>query len=116
MPATRTGRRNPKIDFPHWHFRREIVGQKTQSPATAAEVAPTLLSLPSGEVVVIDHKSSAIRPEPCATKAATFGGQLAAYRAALAAQGFTVAGTWIHFPLAAAVIRMELAPEKTRAE
>ncbi len=65
-----------------------------------------LLRLPSGEVVVIDHKSSPIRPDQCAPKAATFGGQLAAYRSALEAQGLTVAGTWIHFPLAAALVRL----------
>jgi regulator of RNase E activity RraA len=60
-----------------------------------------LIRLPSGEVMVIDHKSSPIRPDQCAAKAASFGGQLAAYRAALEAQGLTVAGAWIHFPLAA---------------
>jgi hypothetical protein len=41
-----------------------------------------------------------------AAKAATYAGQLAAYREALTAQGLTVAATWIHFPLAAAVGRM----------
>jgi ATP-dependent exoDNAse (exonuclease V) beta subunit len=66
-----------------------------------------LLRLSSGEVVVIDHKTSPIRADQCAAKAATFGGQLAAYRAALEAQGLTVAGTWIHFPLAAAVAQTD---------
>ncbi len=56
--------------------------------------------------MVIDHKSSPIRPDKCAAKAATFGGQLAAYREALAAQGRMVAATWIHFPLAASMAKV----------
>jgi ATP-dependent exoDNAse (exonuclease V) beta subunit len=64
-------------------------------------VIDLLLRLPSGEVMVIDHKSSPIHPQQCAEKAATFAGQLAAYRAALEAQGLAVREMWIHFPLAA---------------
>lgn len=64
-------------------------------------VIELLLRLPSGEVVVVDHKSIPIRLEQCADKAARFAGQLAAYREALIAQELVVQATWIHFPLAA---------------
>jgi hypothetical protein len=67
-----------------------------------------LLHLPGGDVIVVDHKSSPIRPDQCADKVVTFAGQLTAYREAIAAQGLTVAGTWIHFPLAAVVARIEV--------
>ena len=50
--------------------------------------------------------SGPVRGDHLAAKAATYAGQLAAYREALTAQGLTVAATWIHFPLAAAVGRM----------
>jgi ATP-dependent exoDNAse (exonuclease V) beta subunit len=60
----------------------------------------------SGEVVVVDHKSGPVRRNQLAAKAATYAGQLAAYREALKAQGLTVAATWIHFPLAGAMAGM----------
>ena len=59
-------------------------------------------------------KRGPIRGDQLATEAATYTGQLAAYREALEAQGLTVAGTWIHFPLAAGMIRMDLAPNEAR--
>lgn len=59
-----------------------------------------LLQLPDGDVVVVDHKSAPIRREHCANKAATYAGQLSAYREILRAQGMTIKSAWIHFPLA----------------
>ncbi len=50
-------------------------------------------------------QSSPIRPDQCADKAVSFASRLAAYREALAAQGLTVAATWIHFPLAASMAK-----------
>ena len=64
-----------------------------------------VLQLPSGGVVVIDHKSAPIRRQHCATKIAQFSGQLAAYREVLTATGQTVESEWIHFPLAGVVVR-----------
>lgn len=64
-----------------------------------------VLQLPSGGVVVIDHKSAPIRRQHCATKIAQFSGQLAAYREVLTATGQTVESEWIHFPLAGVVAR-----------
>jgi hypothetical protein len=60
----------------------------------------------SGEVVVVDHKSGPVRRNQLAAKAATYAGQLEAYREALTAQDLTVAATWIHFPLAGAMAGM----------
>ena len=54
----------------------------------------------------MDHKCGPIRRDRLAAKAATYAGQLAAYREALKAQDLTVAATWIHFPLAGAMCRM----------
>jgi superfamily I DNA/RNA helicase len=66
-----------------------------------------LFRQPGGEVVVVDHKCGPIRRDRLAAKAATYAGQLAAYREALAAQELTVAATWIHFPMAAGMVRMD---------
>ena len=68
-----------------------------------------LLRLPDGSVMIVDHKSSPIRRDQCAAKAATYAGQLAAYREALAAQDLPVAATWIHFPLATAMASLKVA-------
>ena len=59
-----------------------------------------VLQLPSGGVVVIDHKSAPIRRQHCAAKAGQFAGQLDAYREVLTSAGALVESTWIHFPLA----------------
>ena len=65
-----------------------------------------LLQLPDGRVVVIDHKSAPIRREHCASKAATFSGQLQSYREILATVGMEVAAMWIHFPFAGVIAKM----------
>ena len=64
-----------------------------------------MLRLPSGQVVVIDHKSAPLRREHCEAKAAHFTGQLAAYSELLTAAGETIESTWIHFPLAGVVAK-----------
>lgn len=64
-----------------------------------------LLELQDGRVVVIDHKSAPIRREYCAAKAATFSGQLSAYREMMTRGGNSVSSCWIHFPLAGVVAR-----------
>ena len=66
-----------------------------------------LLELPSGQLVVIDHKSAPIRREHCAVKAATFSAQLQAYREMLIRAGNEVASCWIHFPLAGIAARQD---------
>lgn len=65
-----------------------------------------LLRLPDGGMVIVDHKSSPVRRDQLSAKAATYAGQLAAYREALEVQDLTVAATWIHFPLAGAMAGM----------
>jgi ATP-dependent exoDNAse (exonuclease V) beta subunit len=67
-----------------------------------------LLQLPDGQVVVIDHKSAPIRREHCAAKAATFSGQLQAYRKMMTRAGNEVSSCWIHFSLAGVAARHEL--------
>ena len=67
-----------------------------------------LLELPSGEVVVIDHKSAPIRRKHCEAKAKQFSGQLAAYRELLTSAEEIVDSTWIHFPLSGVVAKAEL--------
>ena len=84
----------------------------TEVPVTALRAAggqwngsvDLLLRLPGGEVIVIDHKSGPVRRDQLAAKAASYAGQLAAYREALAAQDLAVSAMWIHFPLTAAVV------------
>jgi len=83
-----------------WHTEVPVTAPRTDGGQWNG-VIDFLLRLPSGEVVVVDHKSSPIRADHCADKAASFAGQLCAYRDTLVAQGLVVRETWIHFPLAA---------------
>jgi len=83
-----------------WHTEVPVTAPRAASGQWNGSV-DLLLRLPGGEVVVVDHKSSPIRPDQCADKAVTFAGQLRAYRETLVAQGLVVRETWIHFPLAA---------------
>ena len=69
--------------------------------------ADLLLQLPDGDVVIVDHKSAPIRREHCQAKAATFAGQLRAYREVVTEGGDKVRATYIHFPLAGVVVEME---------
>ncbi|MEX1028042.1 MAG: UvrD-helicase domain-containing protein [Candidatus Paceibacterota bacterium] len=69
--------------------------------------ADLLLQLPSGEVILIDHKTGPIRREDCAFKAATFAGQLEAYREVLTTAGERVDAAHIHFPMAGVLARMQ---------
>jgi ATP-dependent exoDNAse (exonuclease V) beta subunit len=66
-----------------------------------------LLELQDGQVVVIDHKSTPIRRELCAAKAATFSGQLNAYREMMTRVDNEVDSCWSHFPLAGVVARQD---------
>ncbi len=59
-----------------------------------------LLELPNGDGVLIDHKSAPLRRDHCPAKAASYSGQLNAYREMLSTAGQNVVSTWIHFPLA----------------
>ncbi len=68
--------------------------------------ADLVLHLPDATLVVVDHKCGPVARTQCAQKAATYAGQLGAYRAALASQEATVRESWIHFPLAGAMARL----------
>jgi ATP-dependent exoDNAse (exonuclease V) beta subunit len=91
-----------------WHTEVPVAAPRTGGGQWNGSI-DLLLRLPDGSVVVVDHKSSPIRRELCSTKAATYAGQLAAYRDALAAQDLPVTAAWIHFPLAAAVASVQVA-------
>jgi ATP-dependent exoDNAse (exonuclease V) beta subunit len=66
-----------------------------------------LVELPDGELVCIDHKAIPIGQGGWTGAAAMHVGQLRAYREALEALGYNVAGTWIHMPLGGGVIATE---------
>lgn len=82
-----------------WHTEVPVAAPRTDGGQWNG-VIDLLLRLPSGEEVVMDQKSSLIRAEQCAAKAASFTGQLHAHGEALVAQGLTVRVMWIHFPMA----------------
>ena len=65
------------------------------------------LEQPDGTVVVFDHKSAPIRRSSCDAKATQYSGQLSAYREMLSSNGATIHSTWIHFPLAGVVSKIE---------
>jgi ATP-dependent exoDNAse (exonuclease V) beta subunit len=85
-----------------WHTEVSVAAPRAAGGQWNGSV-DLLLCLPGGNVVVVDHKCGPIRRDGLAAKAATYAGQLAAYREALEAQGLAVAATWIHFPLAGAM-------------
>ena len=87
-----------------WHTETPVSGPRSQGGQWTGTI-DLLLKLPTGEVVVIDHKSAPIRRDACTGKAAEYAGQLAAYEEILQDSGATVAGKWIHFPLAGVVVR-----------
>ena len=83
----------------------------TEFPATASRSAggkwngtlDLVLELSDGSLAIIDHKSAPIRRQYCAAKAATYTGQLVAYKEMLHTDDRKVVSTWIHFPLAGVV-------------
>ena len=83
----------------HWHAETAANGPRTAGGNWSGTI-DLLIQLPSGDVVVIDHKSAPIRRDHCQAKAGQYAGQLAAYREVLTSAGETVESTWIHFPLA----------------
>lgn len=81
---------------------------QTEIPVTAprvgggqwAGVLDVVLTLPSSEVVIVDHKSAPLAQAQYQAKAGEYAGQIQAYREALEAQGLKVRQAWVHFPLA----------------
>jgi len=82
-----------------WHVETAANGPRPAGGNWSGTI-DLLLQLPSGGVVVIDHKSAPIRREHCEAKAGQYTGQLAAYGEMLTSAGETIESTWIHFPLA----------------
>jgi ATP-dependent exoDNAse (exonuclease V) beta subunit len=67
-----------------------------------------LLSLPTGDVVLVDHKSAPIRRDSCLAKAATYSSQLLSYQEILRQMKVSVRSTWIHFPLPGLLAEMSV--------
>jgi ATP-dependent helicase/nuclease subunit A len=87
-----------------WHTEMSVSGPRVGGGQWSGAI-DLVLRLPTGAVVVIDHKSAPIRQDSCAVKAAEYVGQLAAYEEILERGGAKVTAAWIHFPLAAVVVR-----------
>ena len=87
-----------------WHVETPICGPRSAGGNWNGTI-DILLQLPSGELVVIDHKSAPIRRGYCETKAKEYAGQLAAYSEALTSAGEVIKSTWIHFPLASVLAK-----------
>jgi ATP-dependent helicase/nuclease subunit A len=71
-----------------------------------------LLLTPSGNAVIVDHKSWQGEPGRLAAKAQEFAPQIAAYVEALEACGTTVEAGWLHFPLAGMMAGVGLAARR----
>ena len=65
-----------------------------------------LLELPTGELVLIDHKTAPLMGEKCLGKAKEYTGQLKAYRSMLTSAGKSVVDTWIHFPFGSSMVKV----------
>ena len=85
--------------YPHaqWFVETPVSGTRSAGGNWNGTI-DLMLRLPSGQVVVIDHKSAPLRREHCEAKAGQFTGQLAAYSEIFASTGETIESTWIHFP------------------
>ena len=88
-----------------WHTEVPLTAPRAEGGQWYGS-ADLLLRLPSGELVIVDHKCGPVRRDHAAAKAAQYVAQLSAYREALTAQDLNVAATWVHFPLAAAVAQI----------
>jgi len=86
-----------------WHTEVSVSGPRPMGGQWTGTI-DLLLELPSGEFVLIDHKSAPIRRNACAAKATEYVGQLQAYEEMLKGAEITIVGKLIHFPLASVVI------------
>ncbi|MDB5346031.1 MAG: UvrD/REP helicase [Schlesneria sp.] len=87
-----------------WHVEFSVSGPRSEGGDWAGTI-DLALQLPTGEVVIVDHKSAPIRRDYCAAKAASFSAQLDAYREIMIGSGAPVASCWIHFPFAGVVAK-----------
>jgi superfamily I DNA/RNA helicase len=94
-----------------WHTETNITAPRIAGGQWCG-TADLLLQLPSGQVIVVDHKSAPIRPNHCAAKAATFSGQLVSYKEILQTAKMPVQSMWIHFPLAGVVAMLRQDSDK----
>jgi ATP-dependent helicase/nuclease subunit A len=96
--------------WPEAIWQREVsITAAVSTPHGSRRVQGTidlLLETPDG-VVVIDHKSFPGGASQWAAKAAEFAPQLAAYARALTMAGKRVIGLYVHFTLAAGVVRLQ---------
>jgi hypothetical protein len=86
-----------------WHTETPVSGLRSLGGQWTGTI-DLLLALPSGEHVIIDHKSAPIRRDACAAKASEYVGQLQAYNEILQGAGEAVKESWIHFPLAGVMV------------
>ena len=57
--------------------------------------------------MIIDHKSAPLQSKHCAARAATFAGQLGAYKEMPNIAGEEVTAAWVHFPLAGVLTQID---------
>ncbi|WP_291167111.1 UvrD-helicase domain-containing protein [Gimesia sp.] len=86
-----------------WHAEVAVSGPRDGGGQWDGAI-DLIFKLPTGELVVVDHKSSPIRRDSCETKAREYVGQLLAYEEILKGADATVVGKLIHFPLAGVVV------------
>jgi ATP-dependent helicase/nuclease subunit A len=89
-----------------WHTEVPVSAPRAAGGQWVGSV-DLLLELPSGGLVVVDHKSAPVRRDDCAAKAAGYAGQLLAYAEALGLASGMVKEMWVHFPLACTMVRLD---------
>jgi ATP-dependent helicase/nuclease subunit A len=91
--------------WPDARWRREWPLLQRQPNGTVVRGTADLVLEAGAGLVLIDHKSFPGTREQAVARAAAFGGQLAAYAAALeAATGKPVAGRFIHLPVSGLIV------------
>ncbi len=89
-----------------WHTEVPVTSPRNEGGQWIG-IIDLLLRLSDGRLVVIDHKSAPIQRHQCTAKAATFAGQVNAYREILTVAGEDVEAAWVHFPLAGILAQIQ---------
>ena len=89
-----------------WHSEVPVSGPRNAGGQWSG-IIDLILELPSGEIIILDHKSAPLQRKHCEEKARTYAGQLQAYREVMQGAGYTVQSMGIHFPLSGVVVWAE---------
>ncbi|WP_417393326.1 UvrD-helicase domain-containing protein [Gimesia sp.] len=89
-----------------WHSEVSVSAPRNAGGQWSG-IIDLILELPSGEIIILDHKSAPLQRKYCEEKARTYAGQLQAYREIMEGAGYAVQSMGIHYPLSGVVVWSE---------